>query len=463
MGIALPSWIVQAQNNIWVLAVYGLIVGGALPALVYNWWFGSRQKTKDGVFIDTAAAFFKAITEEAGMGDVVRALGQAHEWRRFEAKGASAADELTTLEGQVAGKLGDSWKGVRDTISESEQGRVRALVLLYAHLLRIPVQDASLQALQTRVLLNTPNLLNAYLNISATRGWLVPLLAAMRFQAYLAQAVLPGTTEAQAKLAQVPGLEDGLELDAEDIAEVAKALELKGDARTEEVKKVVSHWGRVEIVDASFKVLGERIVTPSALIHLVVKLRIVPPTSAESNGKAKEGGEVDTKAEEAFLANAKDVEEMPEGAEALGAAHAPHWPANRKPNWWIILADPRTNRSVIPPIRVSDVPFGVARAYKCKFNGPPGLGVFAWRVIVVSDTFIGEDVHQDLALKVEAVPENQPGDEDEISDPEEDTLAGQMAAMRGGKVKTRKEESDDESTTDDDGKDAESSSDSDSD
>jgi translocation protein SEC63 len=42
--------------------------------------------------------------------------------------------------------------------------------------------------------------------------------------------------------------------------------------------------------------------------------------------------------------------------------------------------------------------------------------------------------------------------EDEISDPEEDSLAGQMAAMRGGPVKQRHEgeESDDESSTDDD-------------
>lgn len=38
--------------------------------------------------------------------------------------------------------------------------------------------------------------------------------------------------------------------------------------------------------------------------------------------------------------------------------------------------------------------------------------------------------------------------EDEISDPEEDSLAGQMAAMRGGPIKKRQEESDDESSTD---------------
>jgi translocation protein SEC63 len=40
--------------------------------------------------------------------------------------------------------------------------------------------------------------------------------------------------------------------------------------------------------------------------------------------------------------------------------------------------------------------------------------------------------------------------EDEISDPEEDTLAGQMAAMRGGAVKRTlaPEDSEDESSTD---------------
>ena len=54
--------------------------------------------------------------------------------------------------------------------------------------------------------------------------------------------------------------------------------------------------------------------------------------------------------------------------------------------------------------------------------------------------------------------------EDDISDPEEDSLAGQMAMMRGGSVKKSRpaEESDDESSTDDDrDSDSDSSSDSD--
>lgn len=36
MGIALPKWIVESGNNIWVLGAYGLIFGGALPALVVS-------------------------------------------------------------------------------------------------------------------------------------------------------------------------------------------------------------------------------------------------------------------------------------------------------------------------------------------------------------------------------------------------------------------------------------------
>lgn len=52
-----------------------------------------------------------------------------------------------------------------------------------------------------------------------------------------------------------------------------------------------------------------------------------------------------------------------------------------------------------------------------------------------------------------ALTAEEQGAEDEISDPEEDSLAGQMAALRGGAVKPARgeqEDDDDESGTDDD-------------
>ena len=59
--------------------------------------------------------------------------------------------------------------------------------------------------------------------------------------------------------------------------------------------------------------------------------------------------------------------------------------------------------------------------------------------------------------------EDSQGAEDEISDPEEDSLAGQMAAMRGGAVKKRQAESDDDDSDTDGDEKGEDSSDSDSD
>ena len=53
---------------------------------------------------------------------------------------------------------------------------------------------------------------------------------------------------------------------------------------------------------------------------------------------------------------------------------------------------------------------------------------------------------------VSALRADEQAAEDEISDPDEDSLAGQMAAMRGGAVKKPAVRDDDDSTTDDDKK-----------
>ena len=72
-----------------------------------------------------------------------------------------------------------------------------------------------------------------------------------------------------------------------------------------------------------------------------------------------------------------------------------------------------------------------------------------------------------LQLKVDDVSlldEDDQAVDDDISDPEEDSLAGQMALMRGGSVKksaVHDGSSDDESGTDDESSDSDSSSDSD--
>lgn len=484
-GIALPKWVVESKNNIWVLGVYGIVFGGALPALVGRWWFGNRQKTKDGINAQSAAAFFKSIKEESTIEEVVGTLGMAYKWELPTTKAKEGA-ELDTLEKAVAKSAGARWAEVRklaqDFDGKLHEARRKALVLLYAHLLRLKITDPSLKKDQTQLLLQSPLLLNALLNVSVSRNWLAPTLSVIRLQACLTQAV-PLDASPRVLLTQLPGIEkeDIMQLPGKtkEMIDLLRVLEKKDDDRVPAIKKAMEKWGRVEMVDASFKVIGERVVTPSSIIFLVVKLRITPPgLSTErkelSVDETKRIVKLNDAKDEEFLTSRAEAEEIsPADADANGWAHAPFWPAGRKPSWWVVLGDDKSNRIVVPPSKITDIPFSNAdsdrdyRSYKIQFQGPPSTGLFTWRVYLVSDTFVGEEVVKDITLKIEDPPAvNDQESDDEISEPDEDSLAGQMAAMRGGKVKKRHdddEDSDEESGTDDDDKDSDSSSDSDSD
>lgn len=473
MGIALPKWVIEGKNNIWVLGVYGILFGGALPTLVGRWWFGNRQKTKDGINAKTAAAFFKALTDSSGMKEVIGALGQAYRW---EAIWAGTAAGLEELEKQIHEKMGDQWREVKDLVASGgkcEGTEQRALVLLYAHFLRLQISNEALKQEQAKLLLQAPMLLNALLGISAARSWLSPTLMVMRLHAYVTQALLPGKTVAPQ--AQLPGFEgDENASEGKDLASFISRLEDEGDSRITEARKAVEGWSRLDVVDMTFKVIGERLVTPSSIVFLLVKLRLrrplqsdAPSSISEKSAKAiREDREKDDK----FLNSRKDAEDI-EGATPVWA-HAPHWPGLRKPGWWLVLADDKSNRIVVPPMKISDVPASSPekerdyRSYKLQFQAPPNVGLFTWKVYLVSDTFVGEESCQDISLKIDdisALNAEEQTAEDEISDPEEDSLAGQMAAMRGGAVKrtAAPEDSEDESSTDEEQQPGDDSSDSD--
>lgn len=145
MGIALPKTIIEGRNRTLTLAVYGLIFGGMLPALVGRWWFGNREKTKDGVNARSAATFFKALTEESGIDDVVASLGKSFEYERRQV--STQEVELAQLEKQIQEKLGAKWDNLK-RLAEVEPkfvARRRAFILLHAHLLRLSIQSSTLR------------------------------------------------------------------------------------------------------------------------------------------------------------------------------------------------------------------------------------------------------------------------------------------------------------------------------
>jgi len=480
MGLALPSWVVDAKNNYWVLGGYAVLFAGILPYLVGRWWFGSRKYTKDGVLTSSAQLFFKNVREDTTAATLLVVLARAWDLEDGSAFSKPASGQaLAKLEADVKAEIGDAY-------AKAVEGRSivvrRALALLYAHLLRIHLQDPGLQAEQDALLVGTQSYLNAMLSMTLAHNWLAATLQVMHLHASLAQAVLPDTDSLLAfpsvRKEEVKMVEGG-------IAGYVKALEEKGDPRLEMVKVVADKWGSLELVDAQFKVIGERIVTPGAIVQLVVKLRLTPPTALLHERPAtpeptpeerKKEVREEAEKESAFLTGKEEADTLLPGLKTTGYAHSPYWPLRRKPTWWMMIGDQKLNRVIVPPIRISEVPYADTtrapkdyRAYKLQFQAPPQVGVYTFQIVFVSDTFVGDDVRMFLPLKVEdisALSEDEQVEEDEISDPDEDTLEGQMAIMKGGKVKrSGYHDDDDESSTNDDESSGagDSSSDSDSD
>lgn len=56
-------------------------------------------------------------------------------------------------------------------------------------------------------------------------------------------------------------------------------------------------------------------------------------------------------------------------------------------------------------MRIFDIPYSDPskprnyRSFKLKFQAPPGVGLFTWRIYIVSDTFVGEDVDRDISVR----------------------------------------------------------------
>ncbi|TRM68605.1 Sec63 Brl domain-containing protein [Schizophyllum amplum] len=485
VGIAIPEWVISTQNNIFVLGFYALILLVGLPCLVYKWSTTNSAKTKDGIQARSAAAFFKSLTEgTASEQAILQILVKAYQFERTPVKGAAEkAAALKDLERALIENVGGEkkWESWIGTGAADEQQK-RALVLIYSHLARLDVTDADLKKEQEQLLLASPLLLSALQTIAITRSWYLPTAAIVGLQASLAQAVLPSPplTTAEQQLLQYPSVTSSdiktLTGADQNVAGLIKKLDGAGDTRVADVKKAAETWGKAEIVEARFRVIGERIVTPSSIVHLVAKLRLRPPLGAPPVEKddSKASAKRTEQREYDFLIGKTDAESLETiGAPESGLAHAPLWPLPRKPAFYLILADPRQHKMVVPPLKVMDVPYASDadyRSYKIQFQAPPNVGEFHWSVRLLSDTYIGEFQEQDIVLKIDDVSalnaEERDEEEDDISDPEEDSLAGQMAVMRGGKVKPIGEydDDDDESSTDDDrSSEEESDSDSDSD
>lgn len=208
-----------------------------------------------------------------------------------------------------------------------------------------------------------------------------------------------------------------------------------------DVAKQLPHF---VISKAFFKVVGERVITPSSLVQLVVKGRVIPPGSKNvpevneldlEDIDPEEGdlealhGRNSGKTRKVKKADGSIVEEKQEVIQPP-LTYAPYLPRDHSPRWNTFLADPKQGKIAVPPFNFKTFdkpiydedgkPTYNVQTLRMQFQAPPQVGDFTFALHMISDSYLGFDTKKEITLHIDdpakAVALEE---EDDISEPDE--------------------------------------------
>ncbi|KAG0213313.1 secretory subunit [Mortierella sp. NVP41] len=449
MSIALPLWLVEAHNNFWVLSAYGIVCGLMLPYFIGKWWYRSGNFTKDKIRTKTMGVFFKQLKETTKANEIVEILSLAEEFKEDIVSRPSDEAALEKLGAEVntalENKNGEKFEYTKKTTSLPA---LKVLTLLYAHTLNVPVEDKALAQDQVDIAAKTLHLIHGMIQITIARQWLSVSLALMDMSQILVQGLyfhdsplqqLPFVNAEAVKALkakkQVKSIAQFMDMDRED--RVALLKEGVTADQVDQVATVAKQYPELKVHKAFFRVAGDNIITPGSLCTFILKVSAVAPgqeVEEEDNVVKSAKDDVD-----ALFEGVEDSEEDEDGnikpkkedKTPAPAVHAPYFPSEKKPFWWIVLGDHKNNRIVVAPTKITDV-MSKPKTIRIQFQSPPRPGQYSFNLFIKSDSTLGADILQDMTLTVLDASQLPPEPEvdDEISEPDEDSIAGQMALLK---------------------------------
>lgn len=486
IGIALPKFIVTDGNGKYVLLVYGVLLGVLLPYVVGKWWYGTQRMTKEKVLLASAGNLFKEYKEDLADGDVINALSCGEEYKDI-LSGNKMDSGLGKLEKSIARENGPgpgpSASGLtprdEEKLQSYEGARRKASALVWAYLGRVRLDGSSLDDEKYEAAPLALKLNEAFTAITLAFGSVPQLLSTYRISQHLIQAVppnaspllqLPHITPDIVRKIEVPLSREHLTVQQFMSMPEYKRRKLATDqsgvltpAQYNDAVAVARQLPLLNVEKVFFKVMGERFVTTGSLVQFVVKARVIPPGTAnipEVDGLDLEDVDPDEGDLDALLGRkpsgkgkkAKlhdgDVAPSSELEKPLQPplAYAPYFPRDHSPRWHVFLADSKMGKVAVPPFTMATFnkpllddqgnPTFNMQTFKMQFQAPPQAGKYPFVMHLVCDSYIGMDSKREVVLEVEdsAKAVAMDNEEDEISEPEEDSLAGQMNALKTGGV-----------------------------
>jgi translocation protein SEC63 len=480
IGIALPQFIITEGNGKYVLLLYGALLGVLLPYLVGKWWYGTQRLTREKVLVSTAGKLFREYKEDMETGNVINAISAGDEYHDIF-KGNRADAGLNTLERKILapGKSSRLACGMSDKdraqLQDLDEGvRRKTMALFWAYLGRVELDDKSLNSEKYEIAPTALSIWESFLAINLAYLNTKPLLSTLNARQHLIQALAPGSSP----LLQLPNMNteaiEALEgADARKHLSIQQFMSIPDQERRKQLVssgilkegqykaavKTASQLPLFAIEKAFFKVQGERHIIANSLVVLVVKFRVIPP-GTKNIPPINEKDLLDKDPPE----GSKASQEPEEAKIQPPLAHAPYLARDNSPRWYLFLSEPKGQKLAVPPSATPITTFTKPifneqgeptfnmQTFKMQFGAPPQVGTYAFMMHLVCDSYVGFDYQQEITMTVaDPAKAEEIDDEDEISEPEEgahqtnrlpslgdstdqclDTLAGQMAALKGG-------------------------------
>lgn len=349
-GIALPSWIVEKENSLWVLGLYAAVFMIALPVAVGVWWYRSAKYGEDQVLLDTSHLYLYFINKchFLVLRRVVMVLAASLEFEKSH-NPEIVLRPTDDVELPALIKMLPNFNEKNRERPLCYEYSIKARALLYAHMLRIPLSPG-LDEDRCYVLRKCPALLAEFVHCASQLTMLglagrisrIPSLetleAAMRLSALLVQAQwehshpflqLPHVTEDQlkhlsGKRRSIRSLHQLCALPAADRRALFRNL---SDAQYDDVLLCLERMPLIEL-SVSTEVLDdedEGVITAESIVTVTATLNRKPLLS-----NAKEEDAPQPEAEEA---SGPEEADTAAGDTKDSSAHAKDTANNKRKGW----------------------------------------------------------------------------------------------------------------------------------
>ncbi|XP_063078917.1 translocation protein SEC63 homolog [Engraulis encrasicolus] len=297
-GIALPSWLVDQNNSMLVLLVYGLAFMVILPVVVGTWWYRSIRYSGDQILINTTQLFmhFMYKTPNMNMKRLEMVLTAAFEFDPRSNKEAVSRPNDNIEVPQLIRELGSVINVKKKEPPFCYPYSLKARVLMLAHLARIEVSEDSEED-QRFVVRKCPALLQEMINVGCqltmmanSRGGVhAPRLVSIENCMKLSQMVVQGLQEAKSPLLQLPHFEEEhlryciskkykvrslQDLVSMKDSERRSMLRFLGEEKYDEVMAVIANFPHI-IMDTKLQVLDDEDsnnITAGSIVTVTVTL-----------------------------------------------------------------------------------------------------------------------------------------------------------------------------------------------